>query len=179
MFRTYILAVYITILTIPTVYASEFNFELNDDAFRAGFTSAIGPAAEVSANYMYSRPEGDLAELGIKATHQQDNHKFAIGTKFNKLWANHHANAHAVTIGGNYAILIAPDLTISGSAYYAPSVLASHELSRYYNLDARVAYSLMPHANVYLGYRSIQFHYRSANDLSFNKGFYIGAVIKF
>ncbi|MGY5451824.1 YfaZ family outer membrane protein [Agarivorans sp. MS3-6] len=179
MFNRSLLVASLLAIASPAAYATQFNFDLNNDAFEAGFGTAIGPGAEVSANYMYSRPEGDLADIGIKATHQHEIHKFSIGAKFTKLWANNRANAHAAAIGGDYAITVAQNLTVSGSAYYAPSVLTSSELNRYYDLDAKIAYSIMPQADVYLGYRAIQFRYSSQQDLDFNKGLYIGAAFNF
>ncbi|BEU01639.1 hypothetical protein OAG1_04390 [Agarivorans sp. OAG1] len=179
MFKRSLLAASLFAVSSTAALASSIKFDLNNDVFETGFATQIAPGAEMSANYMYSRPEGDLADFGIKATHQQDIHKFAIGAKFTKLWANHRENPHAFAIGGDYSIAVAQNLKISGSAYYAPSVLTSSELNRYYDLDAKIAYSIMPQADVYLGYRAIQFRYANEPDLDFTKGLYIGAAFNF
>ncbi|GGB17268.1 YfaZ family outer membrane protein [Agarivorans gilvus] len=162
-----------------SAYASSLHVDLNDDVVEVGFKTAITAGAEFSANYLYSRPEGDLADIGIKASHRQDIHSFSIGAKFSKLWANHRDNPHSFAIGGDYSIDLANKLTLSASGYYAPSVLTSSQLSRYYDVDAKLGYAMMPQATVHIGYRVIQFRYKEQANLDFTKGLYIGAAFNF
>lgn len=179
MFKKIALSSLMIAASCNSVYASSLNVGLNDDVVDLGFSTAISRGTVFSANYMYSRPEGDLADIGIKASHSQDMHSFSIGAKFSKLWANHRDNPHAFAIGGDYSMDLADNLSFTTSAYYAPSVLASSQLSRYYDLDAKLGYAIMPQATVYIGYRAIQFRYKEQANLDFNKGFYLGATFSF
>lgn len=179
MFKKTVLANLLIMGSGTSVYASSINFDLNNDVVEVGFETAISRGAEFSANYMYSRPEGDLADIGIKASHREDIHHFSIGAKFSKLWANHRDNPHAFAIGGDYSIDLAKQLSFSASGYYAPSVLTSSQLSRYYDLDAKLGYAIMPQATVHIGYRAIQFRYKEQANLDFTKGLYIGATFNF
>jgi len=179
MFRKTFLFSLIFAAGCSSAYASSLHFGLNDNVVEVGFETAITAGAEFSANYLYSRPEGDLAEIGIKASHRQDIHSFSIGAKFSKLWANHRDNPHSFAIGGDYSIDLDNKLTLSASGYYAPSVLTSSQLSRYYDVDAKLGYAMMPQATVHIGYCVIQFRYKEQANLDFTKGLYIGATFNF
>ncbi len=172
-------AIFSTALVSIDSAANTFNFGINDDTIIVGLDTADNGSSALSADLHYSRPEGNLASMGWRATHSEGNYGFGLGGKLVSLWSSKADDGQALAIGGNFNLSPADKVTLSASAYFAPSVLTNNNLDGYRNIDLSAGYQLMPTAEVYLAYRDVNFDYRQGSSYEFDRGMYIGAKFSF
>ncbi|HEY5717222.1 MAG TPA: YfaZ family outer membrane protein [Motiliproteus sp.] len=159
--------------------ASNFNIGINNDTVDLGLYAPISNASRLSADYLYHDTDGDMLALGFQVTNRTNRGTMALGVKAVKLWSNIRSNGHAFALGGDFSMPVAPQASAAVSLYYAPSVLAASGLDRYFHFDARGIYALMPNADVYVGYRSVNFKFDNNRDQKLDQSLYLGASLKF
>ncbi|MEH6824181.1 MAG: YfaZ family outer membrane protein [Motiliproteus sp.] len=159
--------------------AGTFNLGINDDTLDVGLKASLSSTGQFSANYLYSETEGKTADLGFQTVHNAAGKQIALGVKLMKLWAERRDNGHAVALGGDFRMPVAPSITAAIAGYYAPTVLSSSGIENYYSIDAKLMYALMPTADLYVGYRDVHFKFDTERDLTFAQNFYLGAELKF
>ncbi|MCM2681017.1 YfaZ family outer membrane protein [Echinimonas agarilytica] len=180
MLKTCLLTASSLAIVLPSVHASELNLELNNDTVTIGFDSKIAPAAEFFTEYSYSTDHGNLLEGGVRAVNVGDIHNFSVGAKAVGLFADKgFDDGYVFAVGGEYGIEIAPQVSLSASAYYSPNVLTSSKLDGYYDWDAKVSYQLMPNLDVSLGYSVVRFDYKRDHHMKFDNSIYVGANYQF
>jgi len=159
--------------------ASNFNLGLNDDTVEVGIYAPLSNASRLSADYLYHDTDGEMLALGFQVTNRTHRGNIALGVKAVKLWSDIRDNGNVFAIGGDYSLMVAPQTTVSLSAYYAPSVLSFSGIERFYHADAKVSYALMPNADVFLGYRDVHFSFENQRSQTLDQSFYLGASLKF
>lgn len=160
--------------------ASDFNFAINDDTLEAGLFAPASNASRVSAEYFYHDDDGKTLGLGYQVTSGAgEGDDIALGGKLVKLWSDKRENGHVFAIGGDYGRPITDQVSLVISAYYAPSVLSFSGIDRYYNADVKLAYKLMPTADLFVGYRDIHFKFDHQHNMTLEQGGYLGARLKF
>ncbi|WP_210396636.1 YfaZ family outer membrane protein [Motiliproteus sediminis] len=159
--------------------ASDFNFGINNDTIELGLYAPMSTTSRLSAEYFYHDEDGKTLGLGYQVTNRTQMGDVAIGGKLVKLWSDKRDNGHAFAIGGDYKLPLDHKLWLGLSAYYAPSVLSSSGVDRYYHADIKVGYNLMPNADLFVGYRDIHFKFDNQPSLTLEQGAYLGAQLKF
>ena len=159
--------------------ASNFNLGINDDTVEVGIYAPLSMASRLSADYLYHDKDGDMLALGFQATNRTNRGNIGLGLKAVKLWSDIRENGHAVALGGDYSVMVAPQTTLAFSAYYAPSVLSASGVERFYHLDAKAIYALMPNADLFAGYRDVHFSFENQRSQTLDQSFYVGASLKF
>ena len=162
-----------------SVNASSFNIGLSNDTIEAGLKFPIATSAQISADYLKSEDEGKVYELGLQTVQHMKTHSVSLGGKYIDLSSNRREDGHAFALGGDYRRGLAPQVSMGFSAYYAPSVLSSSGIDRYYRIDAKLMYQVMPTADVYVGYRDIKFKFENMADQTIEQGLYVGADLRF
>ncbi|MDJ0710647.1 MAG: YfaZ family outer membrane protein [Woeseiaceae bacterium] len=160
---------------------------LNNDAIRLGFSWRLGdPRYLAGLGWLYNEERGDVihgsfhlvdaasssgsalqAGLGVRLVHTRTDPSTFDGT--------------ALALGGfaRYTLPNANRYNVSGYAYYAPDITSFGDQSEYYELGARVGYSVLRDGDVYLGVRRIQAKYDGTGRITFDSGLHAGFEIRF
>jgi len=162
-----------------TAAASTFNLGINNDSVGAGLKSTISSTSEFTINYLYADEEGKALDLGFLTVNNSRGKRIALGGKALKLWSKTRDNGHVFALGGDVRVPIIPSLSAAIEGYFAPSVLSSSGIENYYSIDAKLMYSIMPTADLYLGYRDVEFKFENEQDQTLDQSFYLGVEFKF
>ena len=160
---------------------------LNNDSVRLGFAWRLGdPKYLAEVGWLYNQDKGDVihasfhlvdaasssgtalqAGLGVRLVHTRTDPSIADGT--------------ALAVGGfaRYTLPNADRFNIGGYIYYAPDVTSFGDQSDYYEVGARVGYSVLRDGDVYLGLRRVQAKYKGLGRFTFDSGLHAGFEIRF
>jgi hypothetical protein len=175
-----IFAVLSTAMLAPQIFADELELGLNDDAASVDWITPINRDAELQFGYLYSEPEGSLADISVHVTNDNGIHHLALGGQVIGMFADHRKDGYATALGGRYRVDLNNQFRFSLQGYYAPSILAFRDLDSYHSLDTRIEYVLMPNADLFVGYRHIKFDFeKNVPSLTFETGLFVGARFRF
>ncbi|MFT6915507.1 MAG: hypothetical protein ACJAWL_001816 [Motiliproteus sp.] len=166
-------------LLSSTAGASTFNIGINNDTLDLGLKSTLSATSQFTANYLYVEDQGKALDLGWLTVNNTGGNRIAIGGKILKLWSEQRDNGHLLALGGDIRMPITPGLSAAIAGYAAPAVLSSSGIKRYYSIDAKLLYQLMPTADLYLGYRDVAFKFDNQPDQTLDQSFYLGAEVTF
>lgn len=160
---------------------------LNSDAVRLGFAWRLGePNYLAELGWLYNQDKGDVihasfhlvdaasasgtalqAGLGVRLVHARTDPGSVDGT--------------ALALGGfaRYTLPRADRFNIGGYAYYAPDVTSFGDQSEYYEVGARLGYSVLRAGDVYLGLRRLEAEYDGAGGFTFDSGLHVGFEFRF
>ena len=163
------------------------DINLNDDTARLGFSWRLGdPKYLAGVGWLYNEERGDVihasfhlvdaassagsalqAGLGVRLVHTRTDPSVFDGT--------------ALALGGfaRYTLPDANRYSVSGYAYYAPDITSFGDQSEYYEVGARVGYSVLRDGDVYLGLRRVQAKYDGAGRFTLDSGLHVGFEIRF
>lgn len=161
------LAVYLAAAVIPA-YARSVDVNLNNDAFRAmysgNFTSS-GPysALEGQAGFLFRDPSHgeniELPHVGLLVTGNAGtpNIKAGVGGRFLYLHSGP-ADGFALALGGkvHYTLPEYNRIGFGAHLYFAPNVVATHDLNNYFEYGVRADYEVLRNAYAYVSYRQIK-----------------------
>jgi hypothetical protein len=87
----------------------------------------------------------------------------------------------AIGLGGQmrYKNPQAPRIVYGVGLFYAPSITAFGDADSMYEFDMRLEYELLPTANIYVGYRSIEADIKNRPDVEVDQSAVIGLRFKF
>jgi len=174
-----IVAMLSTAMLTTHAFADQLEVGLNDDTASFDWITPINRDAELQLGYLYSEPQGSLADIAVHVINDTGIHHLALGGQLIGVFADHRRDGYATALGGRYRVDLGNQFGISLRGYYAPSVLAFHDLDRYHLLDTRLEYTVMPNADLYLGYRHIKFDFDREPSLTFENGVFVGARFRF
>lgn len=168
------------VLSSP-VLANEFGIGINNDTAELSVSAPVAISGQLSGNYLEVEDQGEVLEVGFLTLHHNSSgtRTTGLGVKMVKLWSDHRENGHAGSIGFEYRMPVMPALDLELSAYYGPSVLASSGVDRFYRVDAKLLYALMPTGDVFVGYRDLEFKFDHQPDQTLDQSFFVGAEFKF
>ncbi|NKF51104.1 outer membrane beta-barrel protein [Shewanella sp. WXL01] len=166
-------------MPVTMVQAGEFDLGLSEHRVSVGLSNSLNQNANLDLGYTYHENKGHLAEVAAHMVHQSGPHHFQVGPKYVHMWHKHAPNGSAVAVGGEYGLSISKNLSLHGSAYYAPSVLSFSNVDGYVEYGAKVQFNLNPNMGLYAGYRYQKLKFDHASSQSFEDGFHIGGAIKF
>lgn len=174
-------------LTFAQTTGTALDVNLNNDSVRLGFAWRLGdPKYLAELGWLYNQDKGDVihagfhlvdaasssgtalqAGLGVRLVHTRTDPSIADGT--------------ALAVGGfaRYTLPNADRFNIGGYGYYAPDVTSFGDQSDYYEVGARVGYSVLRDGDVYLGLRRVQAKYKGLGRFTFDSGLHAGFEIRF
>jgi hypothetical protein len=172
------------------------DMHFNDDTLSlSGGTYFDRSDVHLKALYYYKKDDAIIAGGRLNKVHDLDIHHFEFGVQplfifldSDQSIQSDFKRTFAATLGGQYQVEIIRHLSASVESYFAPSVLASSGLNRYFAYDIRLSYELMPDLNLFGGYESIGLKYEQEvnagssvirDDYRFDQKWYAGLSMTF
>jgi hypothetical protein len=154
--------------------AARLDVNLNQDSARFTYYSLIGGSTygrtEMSTGVLYNQDKNYLLELGLQvvdvAGSESPGLEIGVGPKLFYMTDDEaDVTGLSIAIGGivRYNLPQLQRLALQGSLYYAPSITSTLDTDAFLEYGVRVAYEILPTANVYLGYRRIRVDYTKGN----------------
>ncbi len=150
--------------------AARLDVNLNQDSARFTYYSLIGGSTygrtEMSTGVLYNEDKNYLLELGLQvidvAGSDSPGLEIGVGPKLYYMHADKpDVSGLSIAIGGivRYNLPQLQRMVLQGTLYYAPSITSTLDTSNFLEYGARVAYEILPTANIYLGFRRISVDY--------------------
>ncbi len=193
-FRT-LLAVAAVMAAGPTL-SDSLDLNFSDDAARFTYARLIADdKLELDAGWLHHQDRGDLVSVSLgrfgEAGGGQQSVRAAIGGRLYAIDADFgpatvpggpdpKQDGFALGIGGLFRLKLAgyDRIGFSGHGYYAPNVISFGDTEDVLELAARVTYSVLREADVYLGVRYINVGFKQ-RDAKFDSGLHIGIRLEF
>lgn len=173
-----------------TSLARSFDINLSSDAAQFKYGSLVGGTnygrTEMGIGFLYNEDDNYLGEIGLlvidEAGSKTPGLELGVGPKF---WFGGSDKADvdvaAIGLGGQfrYKNFNVPRIVYGASIYYAPSIVSFIDADNMLEYDIRVEYELLPTANVYVGYRSIEADIKNRDNVEIDNSAIIGLRFKF
>jgi hypothetical protein len=164
---TRILTTVLLLIASFGVNAARLDVNLNQDSARFTYYSLIGGSTygrtEMSTGLLYNEDKNYLLELGLQvvdvAGSESPGLEVGVGPKLYYMGDDAaDVTGLSIAIGGiiRYNLPQLQRLALQGSLYYAPSITSTLDTDNFLEYGVRVAYEILPTANIYLGYRRIR-----------------------
>ncbi len=169
------------------VLADELDLSLNANALRVQYAHDFeSNQLSLDGGWLYHEDNGSAVHVGLHlidlAASGRDKVEAGIGGRV--VYTNGDSsrqNGFAVPLGG--FVRITPRamnrLSVSGSAYYAPSILSIGDMEKYQEFSIRVSYNVLRQADAYIGARYVRGDYDDAPDVRYDTGMHIGMTLRF
>lgn len=171
-------------------FARSFDINLSADAAQFKYGSNVGATnfgrSEMTIGFLYNEDDNYLTELGLlvidEAGSKTPGLELGVGPK---LWFGG-SDESDVDIGGiglggqlRYKNMNQPRIVYGASLFYAPSIVSFLDADSILEYDIRVEYELLPTANVYLGFRSIEADIKNRKDVEIDESAILGLRFNF
>ncbi len=155
------------------VNAARLDVNLNKDSARFTYYSLIGGSTygrtEMSTGILYNEDDNYLLELGLQvvdvAGSESPGLEIGVGPKLYYMSDDvADVTGLSIAVGGivRYNLPQLQRMALQGSLYYAPRITSTIDTDNFLEYGVRVAYEILPTANIYLGYRRIRVEYTKA-----------------
>ncbi|WP_369602541.1 YfaZ family outer membrane protein [Hahella sp. SMD15-11] len=172
-------------LTGTVATANELDTALSNDAVNLDLTlSGVGRNIDLNFGYLYHEGSRHLVTAGMHARGQT-----ALGNLPTTVTLGgmiHYASdspfeGTALALGGSAHIKIpdVPGLGVRTTLYYAPAITSFGDADGLFRFELRGTYRVIRNADVFLGYRTIEFDTEGKQDLNVDEGLFAGLSIKF
>jgi hypothetical protein len=170
------------------VFADEVDLSLNSDALRLQYVHEMASSGlSLDGGWLYNSDNGDVLHIGVHlvdlASSGRDKIEAGIGGRV--VYTNGDRSKQtgvAAPIGGfvRFTPQAINRLSVGGSLYYAPSILAIGDMDKYQEYSIQVSYNVLREADVYLGARYVRGDYKKGvPDARFDTGMHIGMTLRF
>lgn len=184
--RTIILLLLLLIST--TVSAQKMDIGLSDGSARITYISMIGDSTfgrtELSGGVLFNEDSNNMFDIGLQvvdiAGSESPNLELGLGPRFYYASLDRpSATGTAIAIGGNlrYRLAKVQRLVLYGAFYYAPDITSWSDADSFSELDLRIGYEMLPNADAYIGYRSIDMEVHKSGvdgNKNIDSGLFIG-----
>jgi len=171
------------------VFADEVDFSLNSNALRLQYVHDLEASGlNLDAGWLYNQDNGSVLHAGLNlvdlASSGRNKNKIEAGLGGRFVYTdgdNSKQNGFAIPIGGllRFTPKAMDRLSIGGSVYFAPSILALGDMDKYQEYTIRVSYNVLREADVYIGARYVRGDYKKASDVRYDTGMHIGMRLRF
>ncbi len=175
-------------LACAQVFADELDLSFNSDALRLQYVYEVESSGlNVDGGWLYHSDNGDVLHVGVHlvdlAASGRDKLEAGLGGRivytdgeFSK------QSGFGVPIGGfvRFVPQTLDRLSVSGSLYYAPSILSIGDVDNYQEYSIRVSYNVLRQADLYVGARYVRADYKNGvPDARFDSGMHVGMRLRF
>ena len=175
-------------LVCVQVFADELDLSLNNDALRLQYVYKVESSGlNLDAGWLHHSDNGDILHAGVHlvdlASGGRDKLEAGLGGR--AVYTNGDLSGQsgfALPIGGflRFTPMAINRLSVAGSLYYAPSILAIGDMDKYQEVTLRVSYNVLREADLYLGVRYARGDYeKDVPDTRFDKGMHVGMSLRF
>jgi hypothetical protein len=173
-----------------SLYARSLDINLSNDSAQFKYASLVGATTfgrtEVGYGFLYNNDHDLLGEISLlvidEAGSKSPGLELGVGPKLYIAEPDDPSVSFvAIGLGGQmrYKNLQVPRVVYGASLFYAPSIVAFGDADQMYEFEMRIEYELLPTANVYLGYRSIQADIKNRKDITVDESAVVGLRFKF
>lgn len=161
------------------------DLSLNDNAARLTVDYELSNNLRVDGTWFHHTDRGDIFGAGLHLTGEASGGpnplKAGLGARLLRVDPDARNSGFAIPIGGfvNYTLPEYDRFVVGGSIYYAPDVLSFDDVTRYWEYNAWVGYSVLRQGLVYLGVRGIDGGFKRSRSLMMDSGMHIGLRIRF
>jgi hypothetical protein len=173
-----------------TSLARSFDINLSADAAQFKYSSLAGATnygrTEMTVGFLYNDDDNYLGEVALlvidEAGTKTPGLELGVGPK---LWFGGADKADvdiaAIGLGGQirYKNMNMPRIVYGAGLFFAPGIVSFLDAEGMLEYDLRVEYELLPTANVYVGFRSIEADIKNRNDVEVDESVVIGLRFKF
>lgn len=184
-----VLALFLTTVSSLS-FARSFDINLSSDAAQFKYGSHVGATnygrTEMTIGFLYNEDDNYLGEVGLlvidEAGSKTPGLELGVGPKF---WFGGSDEADVdisgIGLGGQlrYKNLNYPRIIYGFSLFYAPSIVSFLDADNILEYDIRIEYELLPTANVYVGFRSIEADIKNRDDAEIDESAIIGLRFNF
>ena len=165
MLRTLIILLSLVISSV--VQARSLDFNLSAESAQIKYATLIGATnygrTEFGLGFLYHEDKNYLGEVSLlvidEAGSKSPGLELGVGTKFYYAYADKpDVHVSAIGLGGQfrYRHAKAPRIIYGAGIFYAPGIVTFQDGDQMLEADARIAYEILPTANIYVGYRYIE-----------------------
>ncbi len=163
------------------------DINLNDESFRMGFTWRLGdPKYLADLGWLYNQDKGDVLHASFHLVDTASGPETALqaGLGVRLVYtrtdpSTFSGGALALGAFARYTLPNADRFNIGGYGYYAPDVVSFGDQREYYEVGARVGYSVIRDGDVYLGLRRVQAKYKTVGGIRLDSGLHVGFEFRF
>jgi len=170
------------------VMADEIDLSLNSDALRLQYVYEMkSTGLNFDGGWLYHSDNGDVLHAGIHlvdlASSGVSTIKAGLGGRL--VYTDGEISKQsgvAVPIGGfaRYTPRGLDRLSVSGSLYFAPDILAMGDMDKYEEYTLRVSYNVLRQADLYIGARYVRGGYKNGvPDARYDTGMHVGMSLRF
>ncbi len=170
------------------VFADEADLSFNSDALRVQYVHELqAKGLNMDAGWLHHTDNGEVLHVGLHladlAASGRDKLEAGLGGRI--VYTNgdrSKQDGFGLPLGGflRFTPQAINRLSIGGSLYYAPSILAIGDLDTYQEYSIRVSYNVLREADVYIGARYVKGEYDKGVPKSlFDTGMHIGLSLRF
>lgn len=171
-------------------FARSIDINLSADAAQFKYGSNVGATnfgrSEMNIGFLFNEDDNYLAEVGLlvidEAGSKTPGLELGVGPKF---WFggsdDSDVDISGIGLGGQlrYKNMQYPRIIYGASFFYAPSIVSFLDADSILEYDFRVEYELLPTANVYVGFRSIEADIKNRKDVEIDESAIIGLRFNF
>lgn len=185
----------LSLLTASTaIQADTIDFNLRDNSVQLQYIAPMGRdslgTSELHAGFLYNNNninnnnKSRIFNIGllVKGAVGESDSGVTAGVGLKGLIASTNVNsALAIALGGQVRVAppAVPRLGIVGQLYFSPSIVTYRDAERYFEVDVRVEYELIPQAAAYLGYRTVKVTLKTKNEIELDSGVFAGVRMSF
>ena len=176
-----------TVLVCAQVSADELDFSFNNDALRLQYFYALTDTGlSLDGGWLHNSDNGDVLHVGMNLSDlaSTGRNRLEAGLGGRLVYTNGDFSGQdgfAVPIGGfvRFTPQAMNRLSLSGSLYYAPSILSLGDMDKYQDYTIRFSYNVLRQADVYVGARYVRGDYDDVADSRYDTGMHIGMSLRF
>ena len=153
--------------------ALSLDLGVSENSVDAGFIIPFGPESMGSGSFLYESDRGHMYDFGLYA---QGRSGIVSGKVGAKLYGTNLKNASGwgLAPGANLAFHFTPHIRLEGEYYYSPKILSWSDINNLKEFSTRLAFSPMPTADIYLGYRNVKFNTSNQGSKTLSTGGFVG-----
>ena len=168
--------------------AQTLDINLSDDSAQFKYAALVGGSiygrSELSVGFLYHENGNTLSEVGLHVVDEAGSKTpgliLGVGPKLYYATTKK-GDALAVGLGGRaqYKVPEVQRLVLAGYFYYAPGITSFMDADSLFEGGLAVEYELLPTANAYLGYRTIQTRMAVRGNAAVDRGLIAGLRFSF
>lgn len=169
----------VALLTSSMAFAGGTTIRVSGDAVGLYLEPQPSPTNSAQLAFIYNNDDNAaLATAGLFANGTRQNVKGRLGGKL--YYADlDHASGYGVALGGDFSLIINPDLHVDAGLYYSPGSLSFSDIDSYKDWYVKGSFQVFENASLGVGYQSQQFNPDKGRHYNFNKGLFAEMSLRF